>query len=41
MVAVKCKMAAEVVAEAETGPVGKNAREIKFERQLELLSKKE
>ena len=41
MVAVKCKMAAEVVAEEETGPVGKNAREIKFERQLELLSNKE
>ena len=34
-------MAAEVVAEAETGAVDKNAREIKFERQLELLSKKE
>ena len=35
------KMAGEVVVEAVAGPVSKNARQAEFERQLELLSKKE
>ena len=34
-------MAATFVAEVVTGPAGKNAKETEFERQLELLSKKE